>query len=300
VTGLPIRNRCLVMGVLNVTPDSFSDGGRYLVPARAVEHGLVLAGQGADVVDIGGESTRPGARPVPVREELRRVLPVVRGLAARGVPVSIDTMRARVAEAALEAGAVLVNDVSGGLGDPDMARCVAAARVPYVLTHWRAPSRDMHRFAGYGDVVADVRTELLHRLDALVAAGVDPDRVILDPGLGFAKTPTHNWQLLARLDELRELGRPLLIGASRKSFLGRLLADGDAVPPPEHRDGATAAVSVLAALAGADCLRVHDVPGTIAALRVLAAWETAGVSPMFRSAPTPPRPDETVTGPIPR
>ncbi len=268
--------RCLVMGVLNVTADSFSDGGRWLDHGAAVERGLALAAQGADLVDVGGESTRPGAQRVPEEEEQRRVLPVVRALAAAGVAVSVDTMRASTAAAALAQGAVLVNDVSGGLADPDVPRVVADAGVPYVLMHWRGHSAGMQALARYGDVVADVRAELAVRLDAVVAVGVDPARVVLDPGLGFAKGPEHNWALLARLGELASLGRPLLVGASRKAFLGALLADPAGGPRPVGaRDAATAAVSALAAAAGAWCVRVHDVAGTLDAVRVAAAVRAA-------------------------
>jgi dihydropteroate synthase len=266
--GLPITDRCLVMGIINTTPDSFSDGGDCLDPARAVERGLALIAEGADIVDVGGESTRPSARRVPASVELARVLPVVRGLAASGAVVSVDTMRARVAAAAVEAGATLVNDVSGGLADPGMARFVAEADVPYVATHWRGHSAHMREQARYDDVVAEVVTELGRRLDALVDAGVRPDRVVLDPGLGFAKNAEHNWELLGRLHELRGLDRPLLVGASRKSFLGSLLANGGPPPPPGDRDRATAAVSALAAASGAWCVRVHDVAPTADAVRV--------------------------------
>jgi dihydropteroate synthase len=215
--------RCLVMGILNVTPDSFSDGGRYSSTTAAVEHGLAMAADGADVIDVGGESTRPGARRIPVDTELARVLPVVRDLSRCGVTVSIDTTRAVVAHAAARAGAAMVNDVSGGLADPAMAECIAAAGLPYVAMHWRAPSRTMAQHAFYRDVVTDVVGELSARVEALVDAGVKPNRIFLDPGLGFAKTATHNWQLLGRLEELVALGHPVLVGASRKSFLGELL-----------------------------------------------------------------------------
>jgi dihydropteroate synthase len=272
------RSRCLVMGVLNVTPDSFSDGGRWLDPAAAVRHGLDLIADGADLVDVGGESTRPGADRVPQEEELRRVVPVIRALAAAGVVVSVDTMRAEVAEAALDAGAVLVNDVSGGLADPAMARAVAGAGAPFVAMHWRGPSRGMAALARYDDVVADVRRELAARLAALADAGLDPDRVILDPGLGFAKDAEHNWALLARLGELADLGRPMLVGASRKRFLGALLPDPDGEPrPPAGRDHATVATTVLAARAGAWCVRVHDVAPSADAVRVVAAVGAASM-----------------------
>lgn len=278
VEGLPAPGRCLVMGVVNVTPDSFSDGGRYLDPGLAVEHGRLLAAQGADLVDVGGESTRPGAARPPVEEELARVVPVVKGLAAAGVPVSVDTMRAEVAESAVEAGAVLVNDVSGGLADPRMLSLVARLGTPYVLMHWRAHSAEMQARTQYDDVVADVRAELAARLEVAVDAGLDPARVVLDPGIGFAKTGEQNWEVLAGLDRLHDLGRPLLVATSRKRFLGALLADPDGEPrPPLERDDATAATSALAAAAGAWCVRVHAVPANVDAVRVAARWH-AGVS----------------------
>src|ERR687894_1431454 len=223
--GLPDPGRCVVMGVLNVTPDSFSDGGQWLDRDRAVAHGVGMRDAGADLVDVGGESTRPGAPRVEPEAELARVLPVVRELVAAGVCVSIDTTRAAVAEAAVEAGASVVNDVSGGLADPTMAKAIAAAQVPWILMHWRGHSDRMNALAHYGDVVTDVRDELSARVDAAVAAGVEPSRLVLDPGLGFAKTAEHNWALLRRLDVLVELGFPVLVGASRKRFLGDLLAD---------------------------------------------------------------------------
>ncbi len=264
--------RALVMGVLNVTPDSFSDGGRWRDPELAVAHGLALHGRGADLVDVGGESTRPGAVRVPVVEELDRVLPVVAALASRGVPVSVDTMRAEVAVAAVAAGAVVVNDVSGGLGDPDMLAAVAGLAVPYVVMHWRGHSARMAELARYDDVVPDVCRELAARLAAATDAGVDEDRVVLDPGLGFAKEAAHNWALLARLDALHALGRPVLVGASRKRFLGELLADDGVPRPPAERDAATDAVTALAAAAGVWCVRVHDVHGSLDAVRVAARW----------------------------
>ncbi|MEZ5117901.1 MAG: dihydropteroate synthase [Candidatus Nanopelagicales bacterium] len=275
--GLPSElarhDRCLVMGVLNVTPDSFSDGGRWLDPGAAVAHGARMHRDGADLVDVGGESTRPGATRIPVDEELRRVLPVVRGLVASGVPVSIDTMRAQVAAAAVDEGACLVNDVSGGLADDAMLPWLAGQAVPYVAMHWRGHSDGMDRLATYDDVVADVRAELAARLDAAVAAGADPARVVLDPGLGFAKEADHNWALLRHLDALASLGRPLLVGASRKRFLGALLADSSGQPrPPERRDYATDAVSALAAAAGAWCVRVHDVRGSLDCVLVAEAF----------------------------
>lgn len=270
LTGL---DRTLVMGVVNVTPDSFSDGGRWFEPAAAVEHGLRLLGDGADVLDVGGESTRPGAARVSIADELERVLPVVTALAARGAVVSVDTTRAEVARRALDAGALIVNDVSGGLADTAMAGVVARSGAVYVAMHWRGHADVMDDLEHYDDVVQDVRRELAERVSALEAAGVRRDQVVLDPGLGFSKAGAANWPLLARLDELLDLGLPVLVGASRKRFLGHLLAgpDGEPVPPPA-RDGATAAVSTLAAASGAWCVRVHDVSGSVDAVRVARAW----------------------------
>jgi dihydropteroate synthase len=275
-SGVAGLGRTAVMAVLNVTPDSFSDGGRYTDVATAVAHGLAERAAGADLVDVGGESTRPGAERVAAEEEQRRVLPVVRELVAAGLAVSIDTMRSSTALAAVEAGACLVNDVSGGLADPAMLATVASLRVPYVAMHWRGPSDRMVELAVYDDVVRDVRRELCARLEAAVSAGLDPAFVVLDPGLGFAKEARHNWALLGHLEELADLGRPLLIGASRKQFLGELLADpttGDPRPLSD-RDGATDAVSALAARDGVWCVRVHDVRGTLDAVQVAAAWLT--------------------------
>ncbi|MGI8693756.1 MAG: dihydropteroate synthase [Geodermatophilaceae bacterium] len=267
--------RTLVMGVLNVTPDSFSDGGRYADVDAAVRHGLQMRSAGADLVDVGGESTRPGAERVDAGEETRRILPVVTELAAAGVPVSIDTTRAVVAERALAAGAVLVNDVSGGRADAGMPAVVCAASVPWVLMHSRGHSRDMHLLSAYDDVVAEVRDELCKRVDAALVAGVEAGQLVLDPGLGFAKRPEHNWQLLHRLDRLQDLGFPLLVGASRKAFLGRLLAGADGVVREAgDRDDATTAVSALAAAAGVWGVRVHDVRASVDAVRVAAAWRT--------------------------
>jgi dihydropteroate synthase len=276
VTELPAKDRCLVMGVVNVTPDSFSDGGLWYGADAAIAHGLDLAAQGADIVDVGGESTRPGAQRIDEAEELRRVGPVVTELVRAGLTVSIDTMRARVAEFALAAGAQLINDVSGGLADPDMPRLVAAAGVWYVVVHWRGHSQDMYARAAYADVVTEVRGELAKRVDAVVHAGVDPGHIVLDPGLGFGKRPEHNWPLLARLAELGTLAGgtfPVLIGASRKGFLGKLLAQEDGTPGTlAQRDQATVAVSALAAAAGAWCVRVHEVPPNADAVLVAAAW----------------------------
>jgi dihydropteroate synthase len=264
----------VVMGVLNLTPDSFSDGGRFADRAAAVAHAVELSRQGADLIDVGGESTRPGADRVDAETETARVLPVIRELAAEGVPVSVDTTRAAVAAAALEAGAVVVNDVSGGLADPVMAKVVAGAGCPYVIMHWRGHSRRMAELARYRDVVADVCAELRVRVDEALAAGIGPDRIVVDPGLGFAKTAEHNWALTRRIDQLRSLGYPVLIGASRKDYLGRLLAGPDGTPRPfSGREAATVATSVLAVAAGVWGVRVHEVRGTVDAL---AVWRAAG------------------------
>ncbi|MEW1633180.1 dihydropteroate synthase [Streptomyces sp. NPDC093801] len=277
VAGLPDWDRCAVMGVVNVTPDSFSDGGRWFDTTAAVKRGLDLVAQGADLVDVGGESTRPGATRVDAEEELRRVVPVVRGLASEGVAVSVDTMRATVAEQAVAAGARLVNDVSGGLADPRMIPAVAATDVPFVVMHWRGFSDNMNSLAVYHDVLGEVTAELRARIDAVVSGGISPERIVVDPGLGFAKNAEHDLALVARLPELRALGFPLLVAASRKRFLGRVLAGAaDAAPPPaRERDAATAAVSAIAAHQGAWAVRVHEVRATADAVRVARAVEGA-------------------------
>ena len=269
--------RPLVMGVVNVTPDSFSDGGRWFQPDAAVAHGIRLLEQGADLLDVGGESTRPGAQRPSEDEELRRVLPVVAGLTAAGATVSVDTMRARVAERALAAGATVVNDVSGGLADPAMAGLVAGAGVRYVVMHWRGHSDRMQERAVYADVTGEVCRELDARVGALVAAGVRREQLVVDPGFGFAKQAEHNWRLLRELDQVvRTLGLPVLVGTSRKTFLGRLGVPEGAPPrPPEDRDAATAATSVLAAQAGVWGVRVHEVAATVDALAVLDAVAAA-------------------------
>lgn len=270
---LPRPGRCVVMGVLNVTPDSFSDGGKYLSLDHALAHAREMSAQGADMIDVGGESTRPGAERVAPDVEAARVVPVIKELAAEGLVLSVDTTRASVAAAALEAGAAVINDVSGGLADPEMARVAADSGVPWVLMHWRGHSREMEQLATYADVVADVRSELSQRVDAALAAGVAESQLVLDPGLGFAKRADHNWALLNRLDSLLSLGFPVLVGASRKRFLGALLSDVDGQPrPPDGREDATAAVSALAAVAGAWGVRVHEVGPSLDAVRVAAAW----------------------------
>ncbi|MET0703947.1 MAG: dihydropteroate synthase [Mycobacterium sp.] len=270
--------RVQVMGVVNVTDDSFSDGGRYLDADRAVEQGLRLVAEGAAIIDVGGESTRPGAVRVDAAVELARVVPVVEGLAAQGITVSIDTMHAAVAQAALAAGAAIVNDVSGGRADPAMAGLLAEAGVPWVLMHWRSMSGGTsHDVPSYGDVVAEVRADLLATVDAAVAAGVDAGNLVIDPGLGFAKTAQHNWALLQALPQFVATGIPVLIGASRKRFLGALLADADGtVRPPDGRETATAVVSALAAVNGAWGVRVHDVRASVDALKVVGAWTAKG------------------------
>jgi dihydropteroate synthase len=315
LAGSPALDRCLVMGVVNVTPDSFSDGGRWFGAAAAIEHGLELVAQGADIVDVGGESTRPGAQRVPADEELRRVKPVITELVRAGVVVSVDTMRAQVAEWAVGAGVSLVNDVSGGLADPYMPRLVAKADVPYVVMHWRGHSHDMYSRALYTDVVREVHEELARRIDAVVREGVDPSMIVIDPGLGFSKNPAasgpdaHNWQLLAGLRELAAIGGrdfPVIVGASRKRYLSRLGYPPEGRPPvppdvraagpdgairparaddesPERRsysdnDDATAAITALVAAAGAWCVRVHQVPANADAVRVAAAYRAAARS----------------------
>ena len=274
---LPSRpDRLVVIGVLNVTPDSFSDGGRFTSLDDAVAHGCRLADDGADLVDVGGESTRPGADRVDAAEEERRVIPVIEALVANGIRVSIDTYRAVVAERALAAGASVVNDVSGGLGDPDMAAVVRAAGCPWILMHWRGHSRRMQDLAHYVDVVDDVRRELAERVEAANQAGISPDRIVIDPGLGFAKTAEHNWALLAHLDVLVGFGLPVLIGASRKSFLGRVLADPAGTPRPVgERESATVALTAYAATQGAWGVRVHDVRANVDAARTIAAVREA-------------------------
>ncbi|HSE56434.1 MAG TPA: dihydropteroate synthase [Nocardioidaceae bacterium] len=277
VAGLPELDRALVMGVLNVTPDSFSDGGRWFDTGRAVEHGRRLVAQGADLVDVGGESTRPGASRPTAQEEQDRILPVITALAAEGVTISVDTMRAEVARAAVDAGAVLVNDVSGGRADPAMFETVADLEAPYVLMHWRAHSVTMQQQTRYADVVADVMSELRAQLDLALAAGIAPERIALDPGIGFSKTADQNWEVLAATERFHELGHPLLVATSRKRFLGVLLADDDGtLRPPLERDDATTATTALAAGAGAWCIRAHAVRPTADAVRVAARWAAAG------------------------
>ncbi|MFP7834992.1 dihydropteroate synthase [Marisediminicola sp. LYQ134] len=260
--------RPVILGILNVTPDSFSDGGSHDDAASAIEFGVHLAESGADIIDVGGESTRPGAGRITVADELARITPVVRELVDRGIPVSIDTMNAATAEVAVGLGAVIVNDVSGGTADADMARVVADTGVLFVAMHSRGTSETMASLTDYADPVYDVLAELEHRVSALLARGVTPAQIIVDPGIGFAKTAEQNWKLLGSLTELAQLGHPLLVGASRKKFLAELLPTG---AKPRKRDAATSIISALSADAGVWGLRVHDVAGTKAALDVWGA-----------------------------
>ena len=269
-------DRPLVFGVLNVTPDSFSDGGEHFGTEQAIAHGLLMHAHGADVVDVGGESTRPGAIRIDAADEQRRVLPVIRALHKAGVPTSVDTMRASTARAAIAAGSCIVNDVSGGRADPDMLATVADLGVPVIIMHWRGHSDRMDELALYGDVVIDVVAELRARVAAALEAGVRRDHIAVDPGLGFAKEADHNWALLGRIDEVMAMGFPVMVGASRKRFLGSLLADSEGQPRSmAGRDLATDAVSALAAAAGAWAVRVHDVAGSADAVLVGRAWREA-------------------------
>ncbi|WP_255558999.1 dihydropteroate synthase [Mumia sp. zg.B17] len=272
---LPDAGRCQVMGVVNVTPDSFSDGGRWLDAEDAVRRGIALVESGADIVDVGGESTRPGAQRVDAATELARVEPVVRALSERGVVVSVDTMRAEVAERAVAAGARIINDVSGGLADPDILQVAARTGVPYVVMHWRGHSARMQDedATAYADLVPDVVAELRRSVEAALAAGVRPEQVVVDPGIGFSKRGDQNWTVLSHLAAFAELGYPLLVAASRKRFLGELLAEPDGVlRDPLHREAATLAVTALTAAAGAWAIRVHEVPDNADAVRVAERW----------------------------
>ncbi len=265
------------MGVVNVTPDSFSDGGRFVEAEAAIDHGRRLLAEGADIVDVGGESTRPGATRPLVEEELSRVVPVITTLAAEGAVVSVDTMRSEVARAAIEAGAGIVNDVSGGLADPAILDVVADSGASYVAMHWRGHADRMQSLAHYdepGGVVAAVVRELGERVEAARVAGIPDDRLVLDPGLGFAKTASHNWALVAGTPQLHALGFPLLVGGSRKSFLGSLLPGPDGSPRPvDDREAASTALTLLLAQRGAWGIRVHDVRSSADALAVLARLE---------------------------
>lgn len=282
--GFVPRDRTLLMGVLNVTPDSFSDGGRWADPEAAVAHARELIAQGADIIDVGGESTRPGAQRIDADTEISRVLPVVRALLADGAGgadgagsagsaiISVDTIHAATAEAAIDAGAHIINDVSGGLADPAMHGLIARTGVVYVCQHWRGDPETMDRLTDYpGGVVAGVEAELRERLAELDAAGVDRAQVVLDPGLGFAKTHAQSWELLAATSRLiADLGRPLLVGSSRKRFLAQA---AEAEATPVQRDAVTAATTALAAASGAWAVRVHEVPANRAAVRTASLWK---------------------------
>lgn len=273
-SGLPKKlaelNRTLVMGVLNVTPDSFSDGGKFATTQTAIEHGKQMFADGADIVDIGGESTRPGADRISVQEELDRVVPVIAELTKLEIPVSVDTMRAEVAAQAVKAGACIINDVSGGKADPEMFAFLNTNDLPYVMMHWRGHSTEMMNLTNYDDVVLDVCDELQSQVNAAVSAGVELSRIVLDPGIGFAKTVDQNWPLFAGLDELQNLGLPLLIGASRKKFLGELLAKDGIARDVEGREAATTAITALMAAQQVWAVRVHDAKSSSDAVKVVS------------------------------
>lgn len=270
---VPARRRPVIVGVLNVTPDSFSDGGKFSKVDAAIEHAVRLREAGADFIDVGGESTRPGAKRLDPGKEQKRVMPVLKALVDRGVPVSVDTMNSSTAAAAADAGVLVVNDVSGGLADPEMYRVIKETGVHYIASHWRGASESMDDLAKYDDVVVEVRDALKARIAELLVWGIAPDKIVLDPGLGFAKTAKHNWELLKALPELESIGYPLLIGASRKRFLAPFAPEGS---PASERDFATAIISALAAEAHVWGVRVHDVETTATALDVWAAWNTGG------------------------
>ena len=257
------------MGVLNVTPDSFSDGGRFNDQMIATNHALQMVQDGADIIDIGGESTRPGSDRITVKEELDRVLPVISALANSGVAISVDTMRAEVASAAIDAGACMINDVSGGKSDPEMLSYVATLNVPYILMHWRGPSNIMNTLTDYNDVVADVTREVSNQVDVAVAAGIARERIAIDPGIGFAKTVDQNWPILKHLEVLEGLGLPILMGASRKKFLGELLAKDGVARDSDERESATTAISTLMAARGLWAVRVHEVKASSDAIAVV-------------------------------
>ena len=273
-SGLPASlanlNRTLVMGVLNVTPDSFSDGGKFAATETAIAHGNQMFQDGADIVDVGGESTRPGADRISIQEELDRVIPVISELTKAGIPVSIDTMRAEVAKQAVAAGACLINDVSGGKADPEMFKFLTSNDLPYIMMHWRGHSTEMMNLTNYDDVVADVCDELQLQVNAAVSAGVAISRIVLDPGIGFAKTTAQNWPLLAELDVLQDLNLPLLIGASRKKFLGELLAKDGQPRQTDEREAATTAITTLMAAQSVWAVRVHDVKSSSDAVKVVS------------------------------
>ncbi|GAA1871528.1 dihydropteroate synthase [Brevibacterium marinum] len=283
---MPTQERTKIMGVLNVTPDSFSDGGRYFDHEAAIAHGLRLVNSGAEIIDVGGESTRPGSVRVDEDEELRRVIPVIRELAAAGAVISVDTMRAKVAEASLGVGAHIINDVSAGLSDPTMLTVAAETQAPVVLMHWRGYLDRVSASFHYDDVVAEVISELKTRIDEAIAVGVEHGNIILDPGLGFSKNAEHNWQILAALDDFAELDHRLLVAASRKRFISTLLSPEDPMLTPEAaKDQATAAITALSAKAGAWAVRVHEPTTSAIAAKVVDAVAAHG-----RPAGAPVRP----------
>ena len=273
-SGLPASlanlNRTLVMGVLNVTPDSFSDGGKFAATETAIAHGNQMFQDGADIVDVGGESTRPGADRISIQEELDRVIPVISELTKAAIPVSIDTMRAEVAKQAVAAGSCLINDVSGGKADSEMFKFLTTNDLPYIMMHWRGHSTEMMNLTNYDDVVADVCDELQLQVNAAVSAGVAISRIVLDPGIGFAKTTAQNWPLLAQLDVLQDMNLPLLIGASRKKFLGELLAKDGQPRHTDEREAATTAITTLMAAQSVWAVRVHDVKSSSDAVKVVS------------------------------
>jgi dihydropteroate synthase len=275
-----MREQTKIMGVLNVTPDSFSDGGRYFDHDRAIAHGLELIDTGADIIDVGGESTRPGSVRVDEDEELRRVVPVIRELAAAGAVISVDTMRARVARESLAAGAHIINDVSAGQSDPTMLGLAADSAAPIVLMHWRGYLDQASATFHYDDVVAEVIAELRTRIDEAIAVGVDPANIIVDPGLGFSKNAEHNWQILAALDEFAGLDHRLLVAASRKRFISSLISPEDPkLAEQTAKDQATATISAISAQAGAWAVRVHDPATSAIACRVVSAVADHAPSP---------------------
>ncbi len=271
-------DRTLVMGILNVTPDSFSDGGKHANADSAIAAGLRMFYAGADIIDVGGESTRPGAEDVSPEEEQRRVIPVIESLVKAGALVSIDTTHASTAASAVAAGAAIINDISGLSIEPEMAELVAASRVPYILTHRRGDARTMNSLAEYSDVAGEVVAELAGVRDKLYAAGVSQDQIIIDPGLGFAKNDAQNWELLQNLDQLETLGHKVLVGASRKRFLGTLLTVAGKSASPEERDAATAAITAIVAYRGAWAVRVHDVGASLDAVKVAARMAAASTT----------------------
>ena len=272
-------DRTLVMGILNVTPDSFSDGGKHATADTAIAAGLRMLYAGADIIDVGGESTRPGAEDVSPEDEQRRVIPVIEALVKAGALVSIDTTHTSTAAAAVAAGAAIINDISGLSIEPEMAELVAASKVPYILTHRRGDARTMNSHAEYDDVAAEVVAELAGVRDKLYAAGVEREQIIVDPGLGFAKNEAQNWDRLRNLDQLDSLGHKVLVGASRKRFLGTLLTVAGKSAAPEERDAATAAITAISASRGAWAVRVHDVGPSLDAVKVAARMAAVPKTP---------------------